>query len=359
MFNISNTSEDNVNFGITLPIGNTISEGYIAHLVSVLKKSGIYTLKVGGNFWSWYQQFPCRNYVNLNQSEYITLLNNFLDLDVQEALQKIGISPREIGATAFLREVQRIVNKNIITTDEIEAQLSKLSPKKSNAPLEYLLDIFSLTDIIHDSEWNELQKRSLILNTFCRVFSGPFQLFIMKHSRKIAPGIANYKEGLRSFVRSYHKILSQDMSKNTNLRQVKEISLDVDITEQINQNNMKGQNKASNEKPKQVKQTNNQGQKEKKVILPRVSDIHCKQCFKVGHKSSRCIYNEDRKVADENQRRLGFAYCLLCSGTDHMALNCNIFPNVRATKYDCYICDSNGLYNRKHPADKCNLTPKN
>ena len=120
-------------------------------------------------------------------------------------------------------------------------------------------------------------------------------------------------------------------------------------------NNQNNSYKNNNNKNNKSNNNQNKTQKERRLRYPPKHDLFCTQCHQPNHKDSRCIYHADLVVADENQKRLGYAYCIKCHSIDHLSIDCPVYPNIKAVKTDCIYCDLHGLGKRKHPADQCVL----
>ena len=372
-----NSNEITVDFDIDLEKGSKVAEGYIAQIISTLKKTGIFMLRKGGNFHSFIDQFNVENFSDLNQIEFNVILTAFLDEEIITYLQKNDMNPRKLDTNTYLSEIQRISNNDIFSINDIELQLRNKHPK-NNKPLDYLLEIIGLVDIISTSQVPETQKISMIWQNYRKIFSIPVQMQMENHCNSLDSGLRNFKEGLRNFVRHHHGLLAQDMMKNVNFKRVNMIDFQNNITEnmssqesqnkttnntsnheynkQSNNSNYNNQYKANNNNNnKSNNQNKSKNQKEKRLKYPPKQDTFCKQCNQPNHKDSRCIYHADLTIADENQKRMGFMYCLKCHSIDHLSIDCPVYPNIAAIKSDCVYCDQHNLYKRKHPAEHCVL----
>ena len=377
-----NSNEITVDFDIDLEKGSKVAEGYIALIISTLKKTGIFMLRKGGNFHSFIDQFNIENFAELNQIEFNVVLTAFLDEEIITYLQKHDMNPRKLDTNTYLSEIQRVTNNDIFSINDIELQLRNKHPK-NNKPLDYLLEIIGLVDIISTSQVPETQKISMIWQNYRKIFSIPVQMQMENHCNSLDPGLRNFKEGLRNFVRHHHGNLAQDMLKSVNMKKVNMVDIHQNAGENIASNNDKynnsknvDHNKSSgsggdssnnknnnnhnnnnnqnhNNNNNQNNQNKNKNQREIRKRYPPKQEIFCDQCFQPNHRGSRCIYNNDLTIANENQKRMGYCYCIKCFSLDHLSIDCPVYPNIAAVKFDCIYCDRQGMGKRKHPAEHC------
>ena len=337
-----NSNEIMIDIESDLGRSKTISEIYCAKRISTLKKIGTFVLKKGTNFTSWMEQFPIKKYKDCTQIEYNVILSSFLDQEIIDYLQKNNINPRKMDNNSYFSEIQRICYNNIFSIEDIKLELENKNPK-NNEPLDYLIEIFNLVDMIPTTQVPESQKIYMIWQCYKKIFSGSIQLLMENYCRTLAPGLQAYKEGLRYYVRSHHKYLSQDMADclnliNDNMNEVSEVFSEEENSECYNENESEA-----------ALNTN----KERKLKLPPKNKVLCNQCLQPNHRDSRCIYNKDPEIAYRNQKRMNYGYCLLCHDLNHMAIDCPIYPDCTAVKNDCHICESHGKIKRKHPASRC------
>ena len=346
------SGENTVDYGINLSRINQVRESYVAKKISMLRKAKLYDLRIGGNFYKWLAQFPVNNYPRFSQKEYNCLLNGFLSVEMTEILQKQGVSPREMNSDEFLKEVQQVCCNNIYSVRDIENQLRKLSPKSMSA-MEYLQAILSLVDVVHHSQWAEGHKKELILDTFTRAFSGPIQIQITQYCRTQSTNLLGFVESIKSFVRQYHEVLINDMTGKSGQRRVNEVQLaetDGEANDRSPPSKTSSKNQGggkNNGKPQ------NKNKNKNRFSKPISTDLSCATCSSYGHKSQSCIYHPDRLKAHENQQRVGYGYCLLCHGEDHMAFNCPTLKDCTATAEACANCKRLGFYRFHHAEQDC------
>ena len=64
---------------------------------------------------------------------------------------------------------------------------------------------------------------------------------------------------------------------------------------------------------------------------------------KQNRSTKMCFFNADRELAHQNQIKYKISSCMMCRSDDHMALNCDKYPNEMPVFKFCTICMKRGV----------------
>ena len=361
--------------------GSDFNAGKVSDQLRILKNQIVYLDNC--NFSTFLRQFDNYSFkiYKVTESEFNTILHNFLGKEVKMRMVQNGFLPQECSSYKYLKELARISNSHV-THRDIE---NKLSNFKSNAA--DIIEIFNEIVVLQNQLPDELSTQ--------RHKDRQLRMIIEKFMPESVTGILNEtwitrnhqppdRAALEAFLDRHRQTINNYLKRRNN--KIGQISREKEMeseeeTDRKKRTRKKVHKVESDRRKVFAKKellnelydsdssvdSNNECNvvyefdEMHKVAQPKMHskdyekslEKKCYTCKTLGHTDNTCFRHPDKNISLKNQQRRNVTRCMLCGDSDHLSPYCTVYPNMTPSYTSCTLCTDAGHFCRFHPSTKC------